>query len=407
MTRTPAGGEPAPSRSPAKPWSAEAVHGVAPGVAGAAAERAAGSTLDRVVAATSVLLGLLLLAALGRRLCCEARGRRAAQRRPAPPQALGGSNGSLPDPAPPVTPRPAVADRRRRSGPRHAVGSARSRRVGAAIRRPYDWPLMSFYITTPIYYVNSTPAHRPRVHDDRGRRRGAPSPAARRGDLLPHGHRRERHEDRAGRRGGRARPAQLRRPDGRRLAGAPGAGERLERLLHPHDRRRAPGGRRGLRPADLRRRGDLRGHVPRASTASPARRSTPRASSSTDAVPQHGTVPEYFEEKNYFFRLSALPGALLRALRREPGVRASSHPLQRGPPLHRAGSRGHLDQPGRTAVGHPGAVGPEPGHLRLGRRAHQLRQRARLRGRRARTSGRGCGRTFAISSRRTSSSSTA
>ena len=142
VTRAPAdSSEPAPSRSPAKPWSAEAMDEVAPGVAGAAAERAAGSTLDRVVGTAGVLLCLLVLAAFGRRLCREARGRRDAQRRPAPPQATGGSTGSLPDPGPPVTPRPAVADRRRRSGPRHAVGSARSRRVGAAIRRPYDWPL--------------------------------------------------------------------------------------------------------------------------------------------------------------------------------------------------------------------------------------------------------------------------
>ena len=54
----------------------------------------------------------------------------------------------------------------------------------------------SFYVTTPIYYVNAAPASRPRVHDDRRRHPGAPPSPARRGRLLPDGHRRAR---RAGR----------------------------------------------------------------------------------------------------------------------------------------------------------------------------------------------------------------
>ena len=34
--------------------------------------------------------------------------------------------------------------------------------------------------------------------------------------------------------------------------------------------------------------------------------------------PQHGTVPEFFEEKNYFFRLSAYEDALLRLYDENP-----------------------------------------------------------------------------------------
>ena len=58
------------------------------------------------------------------------------------------------------------------------------------------------------------------------------------------------------------------------------------------------------------------------------------------------------------------------------------------------------------AVGHPAAVGPEPRHLRVVRRAHQLHDRRRLRHRRRalRASG---GRSTTTSSARTSSASTA
>ena len=43
------------------------------------------------------------------------------------------------------------------------------------------------------------------------------------------------------------------------------------------------------------------------------------------------------------------------------------------------GLAGLLDQPRRPAVGRPDPLGREPGHLRLGRRAHQLPERAHVR----------------------------
>ena len=55
----------------------------------------------------------------------------------------------------------------------------------------------------------------------------------------------------------------------------------------------------------LRDRGTCTRARTRGCTARPARRSTARTSSSTARCPQHGTVPEWTEEKNWFFRLSA------------------------------------------------------------------------------------------------------
>ena len=74
--------------------------------------------------------------------------------------------------------------------------------------------------------------------------------------------------------------------------------------------------------------------------------------------------------------------------------------------LHPAGPARLLDQPHVDRLGRPGAVGPEPRHLRLVRRAHQLRHRRRLRQRRPSASPPG-GRRSTTSSARTSSGSTA
>src|SRR6266540_882783 len=79
-------------------------------------------------------------------------------------------------------------------------------------------------------------AHRPRVHDDRGRHPDAASPAARRRDVLPDGGGRACGQGRARSRRAGARSEGVRRPDRRRLAGAAAATERYERLLHQDER---------------------------------------------------------------------------------------------------------------------------------------------------------------------------
>ena len=74
----------------------------------------------------------------------------------------------------------------------------------------------------------------PRLHDDRGRHPRPAPPPARRGGVLPHGHRRARRAGREGRRarGGLAEGA--RRPQRAALPRPAAADQRVQRLLHPH-----------------------------------------------------------------------------------------------------------------------------------------------------------------------------
>ena len=74
-----------------------------------------------------------------------------------------------------------------------------------------------------------------------------------------------------------------------------------------------------------------------------------------------------------------VPGPAGRVLPRQPGLRQAAVTLQRGPVVHRAGPRGHQHQPLEHHLGHPGPLGPGTGHLRLGRRAHQLSERPHVR----------------------------
>lgn len=79
-------------------------------------------------------------------------------------------------------------------------------------------------------------SHRPRLHDDRGRHPGAPSPAAGREDVLPDGRRRACGQRRAHR--GRSGPvaAGVHRPDRPGLARVAQTAQRDQRLLHSHER---------------------------------------------------------------------------------------------------------------------------------------------------------------------------
>ena len=67
--------------------------------------------------------------------------------------------------------------------------------------------------------------------------------------------------------------------------------------------------------------------------------------------PIHGGRAEWIEEKNYFFRLSAYQDKLLEHLRRAARFRAAAVPLQRGPQLHRGRPARLLDQPRRPGPG--------------------------------------------------------
>ena len=133
------------------------------------------------------------------------------------------------------------------------------------------------------------PAHRPRVHDDRGGHPRPPPPPAGRGDLLPDGDGRARLQHPASGRGGGARPAGVRRSERGRVPGDDGARERVERLLRPHDRRAAQGAAcrsssSGSTTAATSSRASTQG-----STAPAARPSTPRTSSSTGSARSTGS----------------------------------------------------------------------------------------------------------------------
>ena len=101
--------------------------------------------------------------------------------------------------------------------------------------------------------------------------------------------------------------------------------------------------------------------------------------------PIHGTEPVWLEEENYYFKLSAYQERLADWYRRHPGwVRPRSRYnealsfIEQG--LEDISISRELDH-----LGHPGAVGREAGHLRLGRRPHQLPLGADVRRARVRT----------------------
>ena len=168
----------------------------------------------------------------------------------------------------------------------------------------------AFYVTTPIYYVNDLPAHRPRLHHA-GLRRAGPlhAPGRPRGP-LPHRHRRARPEGREGGGRRRPRPAGLHRP-GLAALPRPGRGHELQqRRLHPHHRA-APQARRGrpVAAADRQRR-HLSRQVCRLVLG--ARRGVLRRERAgrRQAAPT-GAPVEWVEEPSYFFRLSAWQDRLL------------------------------------------------------------------------------------------------
>ena len=95
--------------------------------------------------------------------------------------------------------------------------------------------------------------------------------------------------------------------------------------------------------------------------------------------PIHDTVPERIEEKNYFFRLSAYQDRLLALYDERPDFVLPQFRFNEARSFIAGGLQDFSHQPLGPALGHPAAVGREPGRLRLGRRAGQLPERAHLR----------------------------
>ena len=200
------------------------------------------------------------------------------------------------------------------------------------------------------------PAPRPRVREDRRRRDRAVSPAARRRRPLPHRDGRARAEGRADRRGARA--SRRRRSSTRSRRASRRCGQRLgisyDQFIRTTDAsaqaRRARADRAHLRaqPRRLLREG-VRGLVLRRLRVVQAgrrdRRRQVRAASDARRC-------EWIEERNWFFRLSALRRTSSSALLAEqPGVPAAGEPAQRDARAARPGARGHLGEPRRASRG--------------------------------------------------------
>ena len=218
------------------------------------------------------------------------------------------------------SPRPRAS---RRAAAAAAPRAARTRccrkkRRGGAGGRDYAQPPVSFYVTTPIYYVNAEP-HLGHAYS---------TIAA---DILAR-HHRQRGEDvffltgtdehgepvvQAAERQGMS-PQELVDLNAPRFRGARRARRRLERLLHPHHRRRARAARPGGRAARPRQRARLRGlyegwYCPRCADFKTEAEIGPGNTCLIHEIPL-----ERESQENWFFRLSAFQEPLERLYAERP-----------------------------------------------------------------------------------------
>ena len=244
---------------------------------------------------------------------------------------------------------------------------------------------MSFYLTTPIYYVNSTP-HIGHAYT---------TIAA---DILVRHHRQrgdetffltgvDEHATKVSRvaAGAGARRPGVRRPD-RRSSGASCRRGSTRRSTSSSARpmRGTSGSSRSSCSGSTTTATSTRTSTP-ACTASAARRSRPRTSSSTASAPTTTIAPEWIEEKNYFFRLSAYQDRLLALYDERPDFVLPGFRYNEARSFIAGGLQDFsISRAGQT-WGIPIPWDPEPGRLRLGRRARQLPERAHATRGRART----------------------
>ena len=87
--------------------------------------------------------------------------------------------------------------------------------------------------------------------------------------------------------------------------------------------------------------------------------------------PQHGTVPEYVEEKNYFFRLSAYADRLLALYDERPDFVLPRFRSNEARSFIEQGLQDISVSRASQRWGVPVHVGRQPGHLRVGGRPHQ------------------------------------
>ena len=153
--------------------------------------------------------------------------------------------------------------------------------------------------------------HRARVHVGRGRHAGAVAAAVGRRRDVPHRHRRARHQDPTGGRG-----AGASRPRRWSTARARSSGRSRRCSTSPTPTSSAPPSRATCGRCRSSSRSSTTtatsSSAPtRGSTASPARRITPRTSWSSGKCPIHGRPVERVTEENWFFKLSRYEQRLL------------------------------------------------------------------------------------------------
>jgi DNA polymerase-3 subunit delta' len=165
-------------------------------------------------------------------------------------------------------------------------------------------------------------AYRPRLRDDRHRRAGALPAPRRQGRLLPHRHRRARHQDAADGAQGGADPRELADRNSAEFRAWRGA-EHLQRRLHPHHRaaplRREPGdlARHGAN-GDIYK-GGYAGWYSVRDEAYYGEEETELSRRRRPLRPQ-GTPVEWVEEESYFFRSRPMQDSLLELYeKRSPG----------------------------------------------------------------------------------------
>ena len=201
------------------------------------------------------------------------------------------------------------------------------------------------------------------------------------------GHRRARAEDDPRGRGERRDPAGVGRPARRRVvASAAGDPRHRQRRLHPHDPAPARGARARLRAGDLRprlhlRRG-IRGAVLRRLRGVQARerdRRRHRALRGPQGLRHPLEAPRAAAGEELLLQAQRVPGQAARALPGPARLRASRVGQQRGRLVRLAGTQGPLDLALDLRLGHHRAVGRVARHLRVDRRAPELRDGRGLR----------------------------
>ena len=234
-----------------------------------------------------------------------------------------------------------------------------------------------FYVTTPIYYVNSTP-HIGHAYT---------TIAA---DILVR-HRRQRGDETFFLTGVDEHAAKVARVAAEQGLSPQAYADQIagvwrelpERLNASNDffirtsDRRAQGLRPGVPAAPLRQRSRLSGRLRRALLRR-VRGVQDRGRARRREVPRARRRARVDRGEELVLPALRLPGAAAGAVRARR-LRAARLPRERGAELHQGRPAGLLDQPRRPDVGDPDPVGSGFGRLRLGRRSRQLPERADVR----------------------------